>query len=86
MMLVHLLATIAGVLVLIGGPFGWLGRGLIVVLLQLLVPALTVAYRAWRGRRAMNIPRGVFLYWLYFWARLQALVLVLRGNSDAYVK
>lgn len=86
MMIVHLLATIAGLFVLIGGPFSWPMRGLIALSLQLVVPLLTVAYRAWRVRRAMDVLRGVILYWLYYWARLEALVLVLAGNGDKYVK
>lgn len=86
MMFVHLLATIAGLVVLIAGPFGWLSRGLIAALLQLMVPGLTVAYRSLRARRILNIPRGLFLYWLYYWARLQALVIIISGNSGSYVK
>lgn len=86
MMFVHLLATVAGVFLLIGSPFNWLTRGLITALLQVMVPVLTVAYRSLRARRVINVPRGVFLYWLYYWARLQALVIIISGNSDSYVK
>jgi glycosyltransferase involved in cell wall biosynthesis len=86
MMFVHLLATIAGAFVLVSSPFNWPTRGLITALLQLMVPVLTVAYRSLRARRVLNVPQGVFLYWLYYWARLQALVIITSGNSDSYVK
>lgn len=86
MMVVHLMATITGLLVLAAAPFSLLMRALTAVSLQLLVPSLTVAYRVWRARRAMNVPRGVFLYWLYYWARLEALVHVLSGRGANYVK
>lgn len=86
MMFVHLLATVVGLLVLIASPFTWGVRGLLAVGLQLAVPAVTVAYRAHGGRRVMDIPRALFLYWLYYWARLQALVLVLFGHGATYVK
>jgi glycosyltransferase involved in cell wall biosynthesis len=86
MMFVHLLATIAGLFVLIAAQFSWPVRALVALLLQLAVPSLTVAYRAWRVRRLMDVPRGVFLYWLYYWARLEALVRVIAGHGDKYFK
>lgn len=86
MMIVHLIATITGLLVLAAAPFSWPVRGLIAISLQLVVPVLTVAYRVWRAGRGMDIPKSVFLYWLYYWARLEALVLVLSEKGDNYVK
>jgi glycosyltransferase involved in cell wall biosynthesis len=86
MMIVHLVATIAGLLVLIGGPFNWAVRGLMALALQVVVPSVSVAYRAWSGRRVTDVPKSVFLYWIYYWARLQALVLVLTGYGDKYIK
>jgi glycosyltransferase involved in cell wall biosynthesis len=86
MMIVHLAASIAGLLVLIGGPFSWPVRGVLAVLLQLLVPSLTVAYRASRGGQVTDVPRAVLLYWIYYWARLEAFLLVLTGKTENYVK
>ena len=86
MMFVHLMATIAGAFVLIFSTLSWPARGLIAALLQLLVPVLTVAYRSLRARRPLDVPRGVLLYWLYYWARLQSLIIIISGKSDSYVK
>ena len=86
MMIVHLLATLAGVAVLFAGTLGIFQRILIALGLQLLVPSVTVAYRAWRARRAMDVPKAVLLYWIYYWARLEALFLVLVGRDQNFVK
>jgi hypothetical protein len=81
MLLVHLVSTIVGIVVLIDGPFRWPVRILLALGLQLLVPCLTVLYRVWRAHRIMNV-RAVLLYWLYYWARLEAAVRVLAGNDN----
>jgi glycosyltransferase involved in cell wall biosynthesis len=86
MMFMHLIATIGGFVALLRGPGGPLARTSLALLLQIVVPVTTVVYRALRGRRALDFVRGVFLYWLYYWARLQALMILATGHSDAYRK
>lgn len=86
MMIVHALVTIAGVVVLFAGPGGFLRRALTALALQLVVPVTTVAYRMWRARRLMDVPKAVFLYWIYYWARIEAFVLVLAGRERNFVK
>jgi glycosyltransferase involved in cell wall biosynthesis len=86
MMFVHLAATIAGAVILVRGPGNWLARVTLALLLQFFAPAVTVLYRAWRGRRAVDFLRGGFVYWLYYWARLQALMIVAAGKTDEYRK
>jgi glycosyltransferase involved in cell wall biosynthesis len=86
MMIIHLLATLSGLVVLFGGPFSLPSRGLIALLLQIAVPAVTVAYRARQTGRASRLSAGVALYWLYYWARLHAFFLVMAGRSGGYRK
>jgi glycosyltransferase involved in cell wall biosynthesis len=86
MMLSHLAAAIAGIFILARGPNNLWIRGLAFIALQLLVPALTVAYRARRTRVTRRAGAGLFLYWLYYWARLQALFVVLGGGASKYRK
>lgn len=86
MMSVHLLATIGGLIVLLASPFSLPVRFVIAVLLQLAVPGITVAYRASQTGRASHVLEGIFLYWLYYWARVQALALLTVGRSHKYVK
>jgi glycosyltransferase involved in cell wall biosynthesis len=86
MMIVHLAATLMGLAILFDGSFSWVARISTAVLLQLLAPSLTVAYRASQTRRAARTIQGIILYWLYYWARLQAFVLIAIGRSRAYVK
>lgn len=50
---------------------------------QMLVPALTVAYRIARGGRGRAILPGLLLYWIYFWARVAALALIIGRSSRA---
>ena len=49
------------------------------VLSQALVPLLTVAFRTVQTRQAVNVPRAVLLYWLYYEARLVAMASVTIG-------
>jgi len=86
MMIVHLLMTITGVVVLVAGPVNFLWRVAIAIALQLVVPFATVAYRVSRAGRDMDVPRAVLLYWIYYWARLEALFLVLVGRDRNFVK
>lgn len=94
MMLFHLLFTGAALGTLF---FGWMDPLLamtLIVLSQLAVPTATVVYRLFRkvkfGENSLRdtrlFGRGVFLYWVYYWARIQALVIVLSGRSRMYRK
>jgi hypothetical protein len=75
-----------GLTILIAAPFNLAVRGLIALLLQLAVPSITVAYRAWQTGRGSHIAEGIMLYWLYYWARLQALGLVVARTGARYAK
>jgi glycosyltransferase involved in cell wall biosynthesis len=86
MMILHLLASIAGLAVLAVGNMSWAMRILAALMLQTLVPLVTVAYRARQTGDASRVFHGVVLYWLYYWARIQALALVLLGKSHRYGK
>jgi hypothetical protein len=86
MMGAHMLATIGGILILFAAPFSLVVRASIALLLQLVVPSVTAAYRAWQTGRASRLPEGILLYWLYYWARLQGLALVVAGKSTRYAK
>lgn len=86
MMCLHLLATIAGLAVLLRAPLGWPSRVLIALLLQLAIPGTTIGYRVWQTKRAARLGRGILLYWIYYWARVQALALVLLGKGHSYMK
>lgn len=86
MLFAHLIATLVGLIVLGAGPGSLATRLAIVVALQLLVPTITVAYRALLVRRVRAPLRGVFLYWLYYWARAHSLLLLMRGHARTYRK
>ncbi|HEY4130223.1 MAG TPA: glycosyltransferase family 2 protein, partial [Gemmatimonadaceae bacterium] len=86
MVLVHLAFTIAGVAWLIAGAGSLIERALILVALQLVVPATTVAFRMRQTRRRVNLPRALYLYWLYYWARLQAVGLIVTGRGRRFSK
>jgi glycosyltransferase involved in cell wall biosynthesis len=83
---VHLIATLVGLAVLLTSPLslGW--RGSIALSLQLVAPLATVLARGLRTGRLRSGTVGIFLYWLYYWARLQALALVTLGQSERYRK
>jgi GT2 family glycosyltransferase len=86
MMFVHLLATIAGLTVLIASGWSWSTRVALALLLQLLAPAVTVMYRMRRASRPIHLPRAIFLYWIYYWARLEALFLIMTARGAPYIK
>ena len=86
MMALHLAATVAGVTGLFALPWPFWGRLTLALGLQLVVPGLTVAHRARQTRRAAWALPGLCLYWFYYWARLNALWVVLRRGSHGYCK
>lgn len=86
MMLLHLAATALGIAALFARPLPFGVRLGMAFALQLLVPAITVAHRVRQTRRASFALSGLLLYWLYYWARLNALAVVLRRGSHGYSK
>jgi glycosyltransferase involved in cell wall biosynthesis len=86
MMGVHSLASAVGIIGLFALRWPFTARLALALGLQLLAPILTVAHRVRQtGRASLAVP-GVFLYWLYYWARLNALWVVLRRGADRYRK
>jgi glycosyltransferase involved in cell wall biosynthesis len=86
MMGVHLLATVAGIAGLFVLRWPIAGRLGLALGLQVFAPTLTVAHRVRQTGRASLAAPGVVLYWLYYWARLNALWVVLRRRTDHYRK
>jgi glycosyltransferase involved in cell wall biosynthesis len=85
-MLVHIGATAAGVIVIATMPWSLVDRFVVAAAFQLLAPGLTVAFRLVRQRRLSSILPGLFLYWLYYWARVQALLVIALGKGRRYRK
>lgn len=86
MMVVHLLATIGGLMMLFAGTIPLPTRLIVALLLQVAVPLVTVAYRVRQTGKVNRLLPGVALYWVYYWARLHALALVASGRSHGYGK
>lgn len=86
MLLVHLALTVAGVAWLVFGAGTVVERALVLFALQIIVPAITVAFRMKQTARLVNLPRAVYLYWLYYWARLHALWLIITGRGRRFSK
>jgi GT2 family glycosyltransferase len=87
MMAMHLVLTCVGVGVLVGADASLQRRLAVVLASQVMIPLLTVLYRKTRvggGFRGALV--GVWLYWLYYWARLHALLLVVAGRTQFYWK
>lgn len=86
MMAVHLFLTAFGAF-LLARPGVPLAKAVAAALaLQLAVPAATVAYRCVVARRTSGAGANLVLYWLYYWARLWALVLIAAGRGHRYRK
>jgi hypothetical protein len=86
MMALHLVATAVGLSVALS-PSGFGARNIaLFAVLQLAAPGLTVVYRMWSATRLQNPVPGALLYWLYYWARLYALGLILTGRTWTFQK
>ena len=86
MVVVHLIATMVGLAMLLTTALSPLLRVGFALGLQIVAPLSTVVYRGRRtGGWRSGVP-GIFLYWLYYWARIQALALVAVGRSGRYRK
>ena len=86
MMALHLVASGAGLWLLVLAPLPLLSRTVAAIALQLIVPAMTVAFRLARQRRVAVVLPGLLLYWLYYWARVQAMSLIVSGRARHYRK
>lgn len=83
----HLLATFVGASLLVFRATPSLPLRVVIALaLELAVPLVTVAFRVRQTRRVPSIPAAVFLYLVYYWARFEALVLILAGRTARYQK
>lgn len=86
MMAGHLLATLVGILALAAPGVPLLAGIAALLALQLVVPATTVLFRSLQTRRFGRPAASVALYWLYYWARLQAVALIVTGLDERYRK
>lgn len=86
MMLLHTALSVVGVLALFVSAVGLRMRLATAIVLQFVVPAITVAFRARQTHRIPPLPASLALYWVYYWARVHALILILLGRKDAYRK
>lgn len=87
MMFAHLALTIFGFFLLLSAPvIGWAAGVSALIALQLVVPAATVVFRAMQVRRVPPVLTALFLYWLYYWARLQGVALIITGRDLSYRK
>jgi GT2 family glycosyltransferase len=86
MVMAHLVALSAAVAIAIGAVgLPWQGRAVFALGLVLAVPTITVAYRYVETRRVVNPPAALWLYMLFYLARVKALITVLfrrRGEEQ----
>jgi GT2 family glycosyltransferase len=78
MVVAHAVALVAAATTLVGAlglPWWW--RLIVALGLVLAVPTVTVAYRYAETRRFVNLPGAVWLYTLFYLARVKALITVL---------
>ncbi len=86
MLATHLALTGLGIALLFWLRAPLAARVGLFIALQLTVPAATVIYRSARARFTSRVVQGLLLYWLYYWARAQALSLVAFGRAGSYRK
>ena len=86
MMVLHIVATVLGLVVLADSSLELWQRVSAAIALQLLIPAATVAARVSQVGRAGGLVAGLALYWLYYWARIEALVRISLGSDRYYTK
>ncbi|CAN5897068.1 hypothetical protein BH11GEM2_BH11GEM2_01880 [soil metagenome] len=84
MMLLHFALSGLGLATLFLSGLSLASRVTIAIGLQAAVPIATVMYRQMRTGRRSSLFAGVSLYWLYYWARIQALGLVALKRTDGY--
>lgn len=86
MLAIHIATTITGVVLLIVSSLPLYTRIPLTIGSQLVVPATTVAYRLIGRRTWRSVLPGTFLYWLYYWARIMALGIIVTGRAQRWHK
>jgi hypothetical protein len=84
MLVLHLTATVFGVVWIVFGPGPLLARIVCAAALQLLVPGVTILYRIVQTRRMPRPHHALLVYWVYYAARLHALSLIGLGRGRDY--
>jgi glycosyltransferase involved in cell wall biosynthesis len=79
--LAHLFLTVAGIANLFVGWADLAWRALVFVVSALLAPVAAVIYRSVQTGKFHRPLRSTFLYWLYLYSRVYALVLIAAGDS-----
>jgi glycosyltransferase involved in cell wall biosynthesis len=82
MTLAQLLLTVVGVVNLFLGLMGLGARVAVFLFLPFFVPAMAALFRMVKAHRVYRPLRSTFLYFVFFSARLYALVLVLSGQTS----
>ena len=85
-MVLHMGATLAGLAIVAASRWPVVDRLAVAMALQLVAPSLTVGHRLRRRRHVRSVASGLFLYWLYYLARIQALALIVSGQARQYRK
>ena len=87
MTVAHLAVVLGATVNLLFGGASLAARLAEALVAQIMVPAITVAYRMRGARlRGGQVPDAIVLYCLYYWARVEALVILMRGGASRYRK
>ena len=86
MLFAQLFLTLVGIALIVAGPGPFLVRTVVALLMQGIVPAMTVLFRMGQTRRSVHLGRALYLYWLYYWARAHALLLIATGRAHQFTK
>ena len=84
MMGLHLAATVVGLGAMLTGPWSVIVRLCVALGLQLTAPALTVAHRVRQTGKVPRLDRALILYWLYYWSRIHALLIIAAGRAGSH--
>ena len=87
MTVAHVAVVLVGAVNLFVGGASLAARMAEAFVTQFIVPAITVGYRMRVGTlRGRQIPLAVVLYCFYYWARVEALLILMRGGASRYRK
>lgn len=86
MLAVHIAATFGGIAALMSPALSIPSKLAVALGLQLIAPVSTVLYRTRRTHQWGAGLAGIVLYWFYYWARVQALFILMLGQSERYRK
>lgn len=93
MMFGHLTITILALATMLNTSINFGTRLTILLASQIVAPTLSVSYRmvyegggiTW-ANALPNVTRAILLYWVYYWARVRALCLLILGRANGYTK